>query len=79
MGLYFNAEDWFARTGGSCWEAWDRKSEGIEVRSRGRGDVITVPNGEKDSGLSGMAVMRQLGVGENFGGSILKGNCEGFD
>lgn len=70
--------DWFATTGGGWWrdeedEVWDWDSEGMEVRSRGRGEVITVPKGEKESGVSDTAVMRQLGVEESFGGAILEG------
>lgn len=64
--------DWFARIGVGWWDwDWDWNSEGMEDRSRGRGEVMTVPKGEKDSGVSGTAVMRQLGVDESFGGEAI--------
>lgn len=79
MGLYFRAVDWFAITTGGWWEdVWVWDSEGMEVRSRARGEVITVPKGEKESGVSGTAVMRQLGVDESFGGGAIIGKVVVF-
>lgn len=63
MGLYFSAEDWFARTGaGSCGGRKESRF-GVEARSRGRGQDIAVPKGEKDSGVKGSGVMRRGGEG----------------
>lgn len=60
MGLYFRAEFWFARIGAGLYGGREER-DGTVDRSRGRGDVIAAPYGEKFSGVRGSGDRRRRG------------------
>lgn len=74
IGLYFNAEDWFARTGcGTSGSVGCAARSGARVVVRGRGGMIAVPKGAKDERVRDSGVRIREGVVRRFGGGILNG------
>lgn len=71
MGLYFRAEFWFARTGvGLC--AGREDGLGAVDMSLGRGELITVPNGEKLVGVKGSGERWRLGLVVRIGAAMVR-------
>lgn len=72
MGLYFRAEFWLARIGVGLCGGRTEGDEGAMERSRGSGEVIAVPYGEKFWGVRGSGERRICGFVVRMGAAMLE-------